>query len=121
MKNHRLGYLVFVIMLSGCASKSSEISANFISPVIYQNYTCEQLGVEAQTVSRQAAIASGQQDKIAHGDAVKTTVAAVVFWPVLFLNKGDGVVANNVANLKGQMQAIQQASIEKNCGFVFQQ
>ena len=113
--------LAAALFLAACASKSSEITPNFVSPVMYQNYTCEQLGAEAQTVSQQAAIASGQQDKAHNGDVAKTTIGLVLFWPALLFNKGDGATANNLANLRGQMQAIQQASIQKNCGFTFKQ
>lgn len=109
------------LALAGCASKSSEILAAYVSPVAYQNYTCEQLQMEAQTVSQRATVASGQQDKARKNDAVKTTVGVVLFWPVLLFNEGDGAKANELANLKGQMQAIQQASTQKNCGFTFQQ
>ena len=121
MKTKTFGCLIAAFCIVGCASKSSQITPSYISPVTYQNYTCEQLGLEAQTVSQQAVIASGQQDKVAHDDTVKTTVGLVFLWPVLLFNKGDGATANNLANLKGQMQAIQQASIQKNCGFKFNQ
>ncbi|MEP6828314.1 MAG: hypothetical protein ABJA10_09600 [Aestuariivirga sp.] len=106
---------------AGCASKSSEIAPSYVSPVGYQAYSCEQLGQEAQTVSRRAAIASGQQDKIRTDDTVKTTVGVIIFWPLLLFNKGDGQQAAELANLKGQMQAIQDESVVKNCGFKFQQ
>jgi hypothetical protein len=121
MRMNSLAILLTSICVAGCASKSSEITANFVSPVGYQNYTCQQLGQEAQAVSQQAAIASGQQDKNHNDDVAKTTVGVVLFWPVLLFNKGDGATANNLANLKGQMQAIQQASIQKSCGFTFNQ
>ncbi len=113
--------LTAAISLAGCASKSEDISASFISPVGYQSYSCEQLQQEAQGVSQRAAVASGQQDRARRGDIVKTTVGAVLFWPVLLFNEGDGQKANEVANLKGQMNAIQQASVQKQCGFQFEQ
>jgi hypothetical protein len=115
----KFSVVAMAVILAGCASKSAEISPNFVSPVLYQNYTCQQLGAEAQTVSQQAAIATGQQDKIHDEDVAKTTVGVILFWPVLLFNKGDGPAAANVANLKGQMQAIQQASVQKQCGFQF--
>jgi len=52
---------------------------------------------------------------------VKTTVGMVLFWPVILFNEGDGAKANEVANLKGQMRTIEQASVQKNCGFNFTQ
>jgi hypothetical protein len=113
--------LVCGVVVSGCASKSADIAPAYISPVGYQNYSCQQLQQEAQGVSQRAAVASGQQDKARKNDQVKTTIGVVLFWPVLLFNEGDGAKANEVANLKGQMVAIQQAAVQKNCGFKFSQ
>jgi hypothetical protein len=113
--------IVVTLLVAGCASKSADIDAAYISPVTYQNFTCEQLQVEAQGVSQRAAAASGRQDRARKNDAVKTTVGVILFWPVLLFNEGDGAKANEVANLKGQMQAIEQASVQKKCGFRFEQ
>jgi outer membrane murein-binding lipoprotein Lpp len=109
------------LVIAGCASKSEDIKAMYVSPVGYQNYSCDQLQQEAQGVSQRASVASGQQDRARKNDVVKTTVGAVLFWPILLFNEGDGAKANEVANLKGQMNAIQQASVQKQCGFQFQQ
>ena len=121
MKTQTALGVCMALAIAGCASKSADISPSYVSPVMYQNYTCKQLSEEAQGVSQRAAIASGQQDKARKNDTVKTTVGVVLFWPVLLFNEGDGSKANEVASLKGQMQAIQQASVQKNCGFTFNQ
>jgi hypothetical protein len=113
--------LVCGVMVSGCASKSADIAPAYISPVGYQNYSCQQLQQEAQGVSQRAAVASGQQDRARKNDQVKTAVGVVLFWPAILFNEGDGAKANEVANLKGQMVAIQQAAVQKNCGFTFTQ
>ncbi len=47
-------------------------------------------------------------------------VGVVLFWPALFLVGGDKGNAAQIANLKGQMQAIEQANIAKKCGIQFQ-
>jgi hypothetical protein len=112
--------LSVAVALAGCATKSANIAPSYVSPITYQNYTCAQLSQEAQSVSSRAAIASGQQDKARSGDAVKTTVGLVLFWPTLFFLDGDGPQAAEVARLKGQMEAIEQASIQKNCQITFQ-
>jgi hypothetical protein len=101
--------------------QSADITPAYISPVTYQNFTCQQLQMEAKGVSQRAAVASGQQDKARKNDTIKTTVGVVLFWPVLLFNEGDGAKANELANLKGQMRAIEQASVQKNCGFNFTQ
>jgi hypothetical protein len=86
----------------------------------YQSYTCPQLAAEAQRVSAAAAAQSGAQDSQATKDAVATTVGVIIFWPSLFFIGGDKQTAAQLAQLKGQMDAIQQASIQKQCGIQFQ-
>jgi hypothetical protein len=85
----------------------------------YQSYNCAQLAEEAQRVSAPAATATGLQDKQATNDAVATGVGLVIFWPSLFLIGGDKVNAAQLAQLKGEMEAIQQVSIQKRCNIQF--
>jgi hypothetical protein len=106
--------------LAGCASHSSDIVAAYVSPIQYQSYTCAQLSEEAARVSSRAAIANGAQDQKATSDAVATGVGVVLFWPALLLIKGDAASAQQVAQLKGEMEAIEQANIQKKCGLQFQ-
>ncbi|MEJ0076005.1 MAG: hypothetical protein WDO17_11255 [Alphaproteobacteria bacterium] len=108
------------LLLSDCASKSSDITPAYVSPIMYQNHTCAQLAQEAQGVSARAAQVSGAQDAKRTNDAVATGVAIVVFWPAAFLVSGDGPTAAELGQLKGQMVAIEQASIQKNCAISFQ-
>jgi hypothetical protein len=46
-------------------------------------------------------------------------VGLVIFWPSLFFIGGDKTNAAQLAQLKGQMDAIQQASTQKQCGIQF--
>lgn len=87
----------------------------------YDTLTCKQLQEEAENVSNAAAQAIGAQQKKANNDSVAMGVGLIVFWPALFFMKGNGADANQVAQLKGQMQAIQTVSDAKHCGITFQQ
>lgn len=117
----KLGLAAAVAMgLVACASKSTEITAAYVSPVQYQNYTCQQLSMEAQAVSARAAQVAGVQDQKRSNDAIATGVAVVVFWPAAFLVGGDGPTAAELGQLKGQLVAIEQASNAKRCGIQFQ-
>lgn len=107
------------LALGGCASRPDDIAAAYVSPLPYQQLTCEQLAAEAQRVSTSAVAAAGAQSQQAANDAVATTIAMVVFWPAAFLIKGDNAKAAEVARLKGEMQAIEQASIAKACDIRF--
>lgn len=62
----------------------------------------------------------GEQNKKAQNDAVATGVALVLFWPAAFLIKGDQGSAAELARLKGEMDAIERASIARRCGITFQ-
>ena len=112
--------LAAAAFLAGCASRADSIAAAYVSPLPYQQLTCEQLASEAERVSSAAAIAAGAQNKQASNDAVATTVAVVLFWPAAFLVKGDSAHAAEVSRLKGEASAIEQASRIKNCGISFQ-
>ena len=117
----RVVILGIASLLVGCASKAADVAPTYVSPIQYQSFTCPQLAAEAQRVSAAAAAASGAQDSQATKDAVATTAAVIIFWPAAFLVQGDKNNAAQLAQLKGQMDAIQQASIMKNCGIQFQQ
>ena len=51
--------------------------------------------------------------------ARSSTVAVVVFWPAAFFVGGDGPNAAELAQLKGQMSAVEQMSIQKRCNIQF--
>jgi hypothetical protein len=111
--------LIAALALVGCASKSENIAAAYVSPLTYESYSCRALQEEAARVSARAIAASGAQDSKASNDAVATGVGVVLFWPALFFIKGEGASASEVARLKGEMEAIEQASTRKRCGIEF--
>ncbi|WP_262029941.1 hypothetical protein [Microvirga sp. Mcv34] len=104
---------------AGCASRSEDVAAAYVSPMAYSSYSCRELGMEAQRVSAAAAAAAGAQDSSRTKDVVATTAAVVVFWPAAFFVGGNGAQTAELARLKGQMQAVEEASIQKRCGITF--
>ena len=70
-------------------------------------------------MSAAATAASGAQDSQRTKDALATTAAVIVFWPAAFFVQGDKQNAAQLAQLKGQMDAVQQESIAKNCNIQF--
>jgi outer membrane murein-binding lipoprotein Lpp len=120
LKMKMLAALIGATALSGCATRADNITASYVSPVLYQNLTCQQLALEATNVSSRAQTAAGMQNKKAGQDAAAMTVGLVLFWPALLFTQGDGAPAAEVARLKGEMQAIEDASTRKGCGIVFQ-
>ena len=75
-----LGVLALCAALGGCASSSEDITPAYVSPVAFQGYTCEQLALEAQSLSTRAASLSGVQDSQRTKDQWSTAAAVVIFW-----------------------------------------
>jgi hypothetical protein len=117
---HKVGIVALAAVLAGCASSASDITPAYVSPVAYQSYTCQQLALEAQAISTRATTLSGAQDSQRTKDGVATAAAIVVFWPAAFFVGGDKQTAAELAQMKGQMVAIEQASIAKKCNIQFQ-
>ena len=113
--------VVLALGLAGCAKSADQITASYVSPITYQSYTCQQLAEEAERISSRPVALTGAQNNQATGDAVATTVAVVIFWPAAFFVRGDGAQAAELARMKGEMEAIEQVSIQKKCSIQFKQ
>lgn len=110
---------LLTVCLAGCASSSNEITPSYVSPLQYQHLSCQQIAAEAERVSHRASQVAGTQDEKSTNDAVATGVRIVLFWPALFMVKGDGQTAAELGRLRGEFEALEKVSIEKNCGLQF--
>jgi len=116
-----VGSALVCLTLAGCASSSTDIAPQYVSPLQYSNYSCDQIGAEAQRVSARASELAGVQDSKATSDSVAMGVGLVLFWPSLLFIKGDGQSAAELGRLKGEFETLQKVSISKNCNLQFQQ
>ena len=107
------------MVVGACAERGDEIAAAYVSPTQYRSMSCTQLGNEAVAVTNRARAAVAAQNKKADNDQTAAVVGTVLFWPALFMIKGDGAQAAEVARLKGEREAIEAASRAKNCGITF--
>jgi len=107
------------LAIAGCASSADNVKATYVSPLTYKNFSCQQISQEARRISRRVAEVSGTQDKNATSDAVVTGIAIVVFLPAAFLLEGDGQTAAELGRLKGEFEALEEASVKKGCNIKF--
>lgn len=107
--------------ISGCAKSADDVTGSYASPLQYQNYSCQQLGEEAQRISARVAQTSGVQDQKRSNDQIATTAAIILFWPAAFLVGGDDQNTAELARLKGEFETIEKVSIQKNCNLQFRQ
>jgi len=107
--------LVSAIVISGCAKHTNEISAQYVSPMQYSGYSCKQIAQEMAMVSRRVSEVGGEQEKTASNDDMQMGVGLVLFWPTLFFLDGNTPQAAEYARLQGEFDALEKASIQKNC------
>jgi len=113
-------FIFAAALLSACATSSNKIEAQYVSPMQYKDYDCDQLSAEMTRVSRRVAELQGSIDENATEDKVAMGVGLVLFWPALFFLDGDSPEAAEYARLKGEFEAMQQQATTKRCGIEVQ-
>ena len=121
--NNYLIFLVTVFFLSACGVKSvtsASVQADIVSIAQYKDYSCKELAIDALNIqNRIPEISSVIDKKKKDNDAYIAT--AVVFMPILAAGiKGNQEEAAQLALYKGQLNAIRQAAIMKDCEIVVQ-
>jgi hypothetical protein len=108
---------VSLSLVSGCATQPSNVAASHVSSLKYDSVDCRRLGIESADVeAKLSSVTSSLQSK-ANTDAVLIG-ASLILWPLLFGTMATGGKAEEqeLARLKGEKIAIEQASLVKNCG-----
>ena len=106
--------------LAACAPKAENVRANYGPAAMCQNMSCNQSAAEAINVSNRAHDAMGVERRHRHQDQAITAAGLVVFWPALFFTHGHNArSASELAQLKGEIQALETTSAQKNCGIRF--
>lgn len=108
--------LISLFALAACAKSADEIPAQYVSPVQYQSYSCQQIETELSSVSQKVAQLGGQVNKQASTDNAQMGIGLVLFWPTLFFLDGDTPQAAEYGRLRGEFDALEKAAIQKNCG-----
>lgn len=102
-----------VAMLSlivGCATKPESVAPAYVSHLGYMNLDCQQLGHEQNRIVSALSAAADAQRKARSNDTVGIILLGL---PVSSLSGSNQ--ASNIARLKGELDAIQKALIEKKC------
>lgn len=108
--------LSLLAFLGACSTASKDISAAYVSPMLYQSYDCQQLIAESQRIQSRYQELGGRLDQAASNDKALVGVGVILFWPALFALGGTKQQESEYARLKGEYDAVQQTSIQKRCG-----
>ncbi len=112
MKKSLLLVLVISIFvfINGCGNMPttpSQITGAYVSPVKYESYTCEQLANEMSSLSRREnQLATAQEQRI-------KTSKVQAFWRGY--GEGDGIEASELANVRGEREAVRSTMEKKHC------
>lgn len=109
-----ISLLMIFSFLAGCSTRAASIKAAYVSPNLYQSFSCNQIHQEKSRLRLKIAEVTGQQDMEATKDAVALTVGLVIFWPALFLMIGEDK-KDELARLKGEYEAVESMAIQKDC------
>lgn len=119
MRNVVIVATALALACGACAKRADKVAPSYVSPLVYDNFDCSQLAAEGARLSVTASKLAGVQDKQAKNDAVAMGVGLVLFWPSLFFIKGGKKNEAELAQVRGQMNALEQAAIAKKCGIQF--
>ena len=106
-------FLLFIV--TGCATSPNDMTASYVSPLIYQSFDCQQLVMESDRVSRRVQSMHARLDETASSDTTTMAVGLILFWPALFFLDGDGDGGIEYKRLMGESDAIHQAAVAKKC------
>lgn len=103
------------LVLAACAKSSDKISAQYVSPLAYGDFSCDQLRAELSRVGARAAEVAGVQDEAASSDTGTMAVGMILFWPALFFLEGDTGREAELGRLRGEADAIEATATRKEC------
>ncbi|MDM1736885.1 MULTISPECIES: hypothetical protein [Acinetobacter] len=110
-----ISLILSCVVFTGCATSSKNLTASYVSPLQYQQYSCDQLGQEASNIQNRVAEIGGSVDSRATRDKWVTGAGLVLFWPALFFIGGNKAQEAEFSRLKGEYEAVQKMAVQKNC------
>lgn len=110
-----LPFILCVSTLTACASSPDKVSSAYISPTVYEGRNCRELLEERNQIASNVNRLTAAQKKAATTDAVATGVALVLFWPAAFALAATEDQSNQLAQAKGNYDAINMQMTRKNC------
>tara|TARA_B100001029_G_scaffold22387_1_gene15255 strand:- start:1427 stop:1789 length:363 start_codon:yes stop_codon:yes gene_type:complete len=106
------------VLFTACASQPDKISSQYVPAATYSNYTCDQIASSLRQKNNRMQTLYGSLKEEADADEWQMGVGMILFWPSLFfLEGGDSPESAEYARIKGEVDALNEMSIQKNCGY----
>lgn len=104
------------LMSCSSAKKSSEVTTKYVPASNYASLSCEQLIAEAEVIRARTPGLAAAVDEHRKNQTGVEVVTWVLFWPAAFLLDDGSEMSSELAEAKGQLEAIQQNLYSKKCG-----
>lgn len=102
--------LLVIFPLVGCINMptpTNQIVGAYQSGLKYEAFACDRLGVESDSLSRrEAQLVAAQEQRL------KSSQVQSFFWG---FGQGDGIEAMELANVRGEKEAVKTAMASKKC------
>ena len=110
--------LMIGILVTSCstAKKASEVSPVYIPSETYANLSCEELAQAADKIRSTVPALETAVNATQKTDKNKSIAAWIVFWPAALMMSGNAEEQAQLATAKGQIDAIKNAAMGKDCG-----
>ena len=98
------------VLLAGCMNMPtppSQITCSYTSGLRYEDFDCSRLGIELDSLARRE-----NQLVIAQEQRIKTSQTQAFWWG---FGQGDGIEASELANVRGEKEAVRKAMESKRC------
>ncbi len=102
--------VVTSVFLAGCLNMptpTSQIIGSYTSGLKYESFDCSRLAAELDSLARRE-----NQLVIAQEQRIKTSQTQAFWWG---FGQGDGIEASELANVRGEKEAVRKAMEAKGC------
>ena len=106
---------IAALALAGCATAPDEIAPSYVAPSAYAGMSCARLADEHRAATFRLGAIEAQQAQQASNDATMTAVSLFLFWPAMFAVGNGPDHAGEIAQLRGQANAIGEAMRARGC------
>lgn len=107
--------LLLIAALAGCATRADQVAP---APTPFEpllRLSCEQLRGASDGVAQQAADRAYAVDAQFGNNLIALGLGVIAFWPALATMRGNAAEAAELAQLKGEYEALQSAAQHKGC------
>ena len=121
-KLKRLSIILACLLTQACATSSDGVSSSYTSSLKYSENSCKQLIIEQEEITTILSQKSATLDSYARKDKIITplVIASYGLLSGMYSGKEADVLANEIARLKGELEAVSRVIRQKNCGTIEQ-